>query len=74
MTAIIAAFAPRVVDAFGLYRLYATVYETNPVSMRVLEKSGFAHEGVHKSAVVKRGQLLDIHVYALTRRELKETQ
>lgn len=68
-TTVIGAFAPRAMDAFGLCRLYATVYETNPASARVLEKCGFEHEGVQKSAVVKRGKLLDVHVYALTRRE-----
>ncbi|MBO9664650.1 GNAT family protein [Dokdonella sp.] len=71
MTAVIRAFAPRAMDAFRLYRLYATVYETNPASARVLEKAGFAREGVQKSAVVKRGELLDLYVYALVRRELE---
>ncbi len=73
MTKVIAAFAPQAMDAFRLYRLFATVYETNPASARVLEKCGFEREGVQKSAVVKRGELLDIHVYALTRRALKDT-
>lgn len=73
MTAVVAAFAPRAMEAFRLYRLYATVYETNPASARVLEKCGFEREGVQKSAVVKRGRLLDIHMYALTRRELEDT-
>jgi len=70
MSAIIAAFAPRAMGAFRLHRLYATVYANNPASMRVLEKAGFEREGVHKSAVVKRGELLDIVMYARVRREL----
>lgn len=72
MTKVVAAFAPRAMAAFRLHRLYATVYETNPASARVLEKCGFEREGVQKSAVVKRGRLLDVHMYALTRRELEE--
>ena len=64
MGAIIAAFAPRAMGVFRLHRLYATVYANNPASMRVLEKAGFEREGVQKSAVVKRGELLDIVVYA----------
>lgn len=51
----------------GLVRIYATVYETNPPSMRVLEKVGFVREGVMRSHVTKRGQLLDAVLYALTR-------
>lgn len=72
MTTVVRAFAPRAMEAFHLYRLYATVYENNPASARVLEKAGFAREGVQKSAVVKRGELMDLYVYALVRRELKE--
>ncbi|HEU4663293.1 MAG TPA: GNAT family protein [Dokdonella sp.] len=70
MTAIIAAFAPRAMAQFRLHRLYATVYANNPASMRVLEKAGFEREGVHKSAVVKRGELLDIVMYARVRSAL----
>ncbi len=72
MTAVIGAFAPRAMEAFRLHRLYATVYENNPASARVLEKAGFTREGVQKSAVVKRGELLDLYVYAMVRRELAE--
>lgn len=70
MSAIVAAFAPCAMDAFRLHRLHATVYANNPASMRVLEKAGFEREGVHKSAVVKRGELLDIVMYARVRSEL----
>ncbi len=72
MTTIIAAFAPRAMHAFRLHRLYATVYANNPASMRVLEKAGFEREGVQKSAVVKRGELLDIVVYARVRAALDD--
>lgn len=70
MTAVIGAFAGPAMDAFRLHRLYATVYASNPASMRVLEKAGFEHEGTQKSAVVKRGELLDLVVYARTRASL----
>jgi RimJ/RimL family protein N-acetyltransferase len=70
MTAVIGAFAPRAMSVFCLHRLYATVYANNPASMRVLEKVGFEREGVQKSAVVKRGELLDIIVYARVRAQL----
>lgn len=70
MTTVICAFADRAMDTFKLYRLFATVYANNPASARVLEKAGFEREGVQKSAVVKRGELLDLFVYARVRREL----
>lgn len=70
MTAVLRAFVPRALQVFPLYRLHATVYETNPASARVLEKAGFEREGVQKSAVVKRGELLDVIVYARVRRAL----
>jgi RimJ/RimL family protein N-acetyltransferase len=60
-------------QAFRLHRLYATVYANNPASMRVLEKAGFAREGTQKSAVMKRGELLDLVVYARTRERLDDS-
>lgn len=46
-------------------RLFASIYENNPSSMRVLEKNGFREEAVHKKAVMKEGKLMDEHLYAL---------
>ena len=70
MSAVLGAFVVPAMDAFRLHRMHATVYANNPASMRVLEKTGFGREGVQKSAVVKRGELLDIIVYARTRDHL----
>jgi ribosomal-protein-alanine N-acetyltransferase len=70
MTQVVTAFAQRAMPAFHLYRLFATVYANNPASARVLEKAGFTREGVQKSAVVKRGELLDLLVYARVSHEL----
>jgi RimJ/RimL family protein N-acetyltransferase len=72
MTAVLGTFVDRAISAFRLHRLHATVYANNPASMRVLEKIGFEREGVQKSAVVKRGELLDIIVYARIRNELDQ--
>lgn len=70
ISAIVTRFSPVAMSAFRLHRLFATVYANNPASMRVLEKAGFAREGVQKSAVVKRGELLDLVVYARVRESL----
>ena len=50
-------------------RLFASIYENNPASMRVLEKNGFNHEAVHRKAVMKEGKLMDEHLYALLKEE-----
>ena len=46
-------------------RLFATIYEHNISSMRVLEKNGFTQEAIHKRTVMKGGKLLDEHLFAL---------
>jgi len=50
---------------FDLVRLYATVFEWNPASARVLEKNGFKLEGRLEKSVFKDGNLIDSLLYAL---------
>jgi hypothetical protein len=45
---------------------------SNPASMAVLRKVGFEQEAVLRRAVIKNGQILDIHVHALFRPESSE--
>jgi [ribosomal protein S5]-alanine N-acetyltransferase len=52
---------------FGLVRLEAPVFEWNPASMRVLEKSGFVREGILRKSVLKDGQMIDQILYAFVR-------
>ncbi len=52
-------------DELALVRLYAGVFEYNVGSMRVLEKNGFAKEGISKKAVLKNGEFWAEHRYAL---------
>ncbi|MEH6420921.1 GNAT family N-acetyltransferase [Pseudomonas sp. CGJS7] len=70
MTRVVAAFVPWAMRELSLYRLYATVYDHNPASARVLAKNGFIEEGVQQCAVVKRGQVHDLRVFAKVRRSL----
>jgi [ribosomal protein S5]-alanine N-acetyltransferase len=58
------AFAER-----GLERLHAQALGSNPASCRVLEKTGFAHEGTQRSAFVKWGERHDLELYGLLREE-----
>ena len=52
---------------FDLVRLYAYVFEGNGASERVLEKNGFACEGVLRQSVFKNGRMLDQKLFALLR-------
>lgn len=69
MTKVVTGFSGVAMSAFHLHRLFSTVYANNPASARVLEKAGFEREGVQRSAIVKRGELLDLLIYARVRRE-----
>ena len=66
-TAALRAFTPWAFATFGLERIWAGVFSTNPASMRVLEKAGYVREAVLRSAVVKDGALLDQVIYATLR-------
>ncbi|MGH8082513.1 MAG: GNAT family N-acetyltransferase [Lysobacter sp.] len=72
MTRVVAVFAPWVMREFFLHRLHATVFDENPASARVLLKNGFTQEGTQRCAVVKRGKLHDLHVFAKVRRSLDD--
>lgn len=52
---------------FDLCRIYAGVFESNPASMRVLEKSGYEFEARMKKAVTKDGKTMDDFIFAITR-------
>lgn len=46
-----------------ILRIYADVFSFNPASARVLQKCGFHLEAIHKSSVIKNGQVIDEHRY-----------
>jgi ribosomal-protein-alanine N-acetyltransferase len=52
---------------FDICRLFASVFEWNPASCRVLEKAGYSCEGVMKRSAVKDGKTIDQFLYAITR-------
>ncbi|MEL7249505.1 MAG: GNAT family N-acetyltransferase [Bacteroidota bacterium] len=54
----------------GLRRIYASVYEHNLASMRVLEKNGFEREGVARAAVLKNDMVLDEVRFGLVHADL----
>jgi len=48
-------------------RLEALVFATNPVSCKVLEKSGYEHEAILRRSAFKDGRFLDCHLYVRLR-------
>jgi ribosomal-protein-alanine N-acetyltransferase len=50
-----------------ILRLYASIFEHNTPSMRVLEKNGFILEAIIKKSVMKEGILLDENLFSLLR-------
>jgi ribosomal-protein-alanine N-acetyltransferase len=54
-----------VFEHFPLLRIEAGVYHKNGASMRVLEKAGYIKEGVLRKSVIKNGEVMDKHMYAI---------
>ena len=49
---------------FPIVRIYASVFEWNPASSRVLEKAGYEYEGRLRKSVFKDGKIIDQVIYA----------
>lgn len=56
------------------HRLYAEVFDHNQASMRVLTKNNFRREAVLREAIIKDGQIEDLHVFARLRSEWDSKQ
>lgn len=54
-------------DYPAIHRIYAEVLETNPASLKVLQKAGYTHEAVLHKRFVKDDTIYNGHVYALLR-------
>jgi [ribosomal protein S5]-alanine N-acetyltransferase len=64
MTETVLKFSEAMFTHFGLMRIYAEPYATNPASARVLEKAGFNLEGRMSCSVIKDGKVIDQLLYA----------
>lgn len=63
MTDAVTAFSAHLLEERGFLRLEAPVFETNPASARVLEKSGYFLESRQRRAAIKEGRVIDILMY-----------
>jgi len=66
-TAALTLLTDWLLDSTELERFYAQVIDVNLASMRVLEKCGYEHEGIHRRAVCKRGSIHDEHTFSRVR-------
>ena len=56
-----------VFETTDIVRIFAEPFSVNAASCRVLEKNGFAKEGVKKKSVFKNGEFYDSAMYALVK-------
>ena len=66
-TQAVKALRGRLFRATDLLRIFAVPFAENAASCRVLEKAGFACEGVLRKNAVKNGVVRDMRLYALVR-------
>jgi len=64
MSEAVPAFTAYALATFDVCRLYATVFEWNRASARILEKAGYVLEGRLRKSVSKDGQTIDQFLFA----------
>ncbi|MDD4650700.1 MAG: GNAT family N-acetyltransferase [Methanothrix sp.] len=64
MTAAVRALSEYAFRELGFHRIFAEPYTANAASARVLEKAGFALEGIMRASVFKDARILDQYLYA----------
>ena len=48
-----------------LHKIYATPFDFNTASHKVLQKAGFEREAILKQAAIKNGKIVDLHYYSI---------
>jgi ribosomal-protein-alanine N-acetyltransferase len=69
VTDAVRAIVPVAFEQPGIIRIQAGIFANNPASMRVLEKSGFVREAVHRDAITKHGVVMDEVMYVRFRKD-----
>jgi ribosomal-protein-alanine N-acetyltransferase len=60
-------------EALDLTRIFAVLFVSSSVSIRVLEKCGYIREGIMSRSATKEGVVIDQVLYALTDQDLART-
>jgi RimJ/RimL family protein N-acetyltransferase len=71
-TEAVRALVPVAFERTGARRIQAGIFSDNPASMRVLEKSGFVREAVHRNAIIKHGNVMDEVLYVRLREDCRK--
>jgi len=50
---------------FPLHKIYATPFDFNIASHKVLQKAGFELEAILKHGAIKNGKIIDLHYYSI---------
>ena len=66
-TRAVAAASDWAFNGYKIVRVFATTFDHNVASMRVLEKAGFEREGILKRSAIKNGVILDQVMFAKVR-------
>ena len=48
-----------------LHKIYATPFDFNIASQKVLQKAGFEREAILKQAAIKNNKIIDLHYYSI---------
>ena len=56
---------------FPLRKIYATPFDFNLASHKVLQKAGFEREAILKQAAIKNGKIVDLHYYSFIKNNKK---
>ena len=52
-----------------LRKIYATPFDFNTASQKVLQKAGFEREAILKQVAIKNGKVIDLHYYGLLKNQ-----
>ena len=69
MTQVVQTLTELAFREFGLIRIEAPIFPQNTASARVLEKCGFVSEGLLRSYYQKKGNSIDVRMYARIKEE-----
>lgn len=64
MTQVVKEMTGYVFEHFPIRKIYATVFDFNTASQKVLKKTGFEREAILKQAAIKNGKIIDLHYYS----------
>jgi RimJ/RimL family protein N-acetyltransferase len=59
-------------EDLDFHRIYARAFHPNTVSMKLIEKLGFVHEGTLRKHVYKHGKYMDMLFYGMLKEEFKK--